>query len=217
MVALFAKKSSLRPVRAWRTFLCTRYTSRKVPARWRANGTYLAVGGPSACSDRSRCTEALFSSLTRTVCHFQTQVVGHAANVAVISRCQSNRKRQAVTAFSEETSALRRDVSLSWLTRPWVETANFRRRNKAVSRSVVCTHSNHSVEGRASMKNPMRCPYCEVDNEFKAMVTHNGGRFLCVKCGHVARPEDRAFKCHCLKCQELRFHAGVGSARPTVS
>jgi len=67
------------------------------------------------------------------------------------------------------------------------------------------------------MQNLIRCPYCVIGNEFKAMVAHNGGRFLCDKCGHVARPEDHDFKCHCLKCQELRFRAGVGSRRPTAS
>ena len=33
-----------------------------------------------------------------------------------------------------------------------------------------------------------RCPYCVEEHEFKRMVRHFDGRFICSKCGHVVHP-----------------------------
>ena len=49
----------------------------------------------------------------------------------------------------------------------------------------------------------VRCPYCVSCDEFRPMVAHVDGRFICNKCGHVSRPEDMDYKCHCPNCQAL--------------
>lgn len=50
----------------------------------------------------------------------------------------------------------------------------------------------------------VRCPYCISDDEFRPMEALSGGRFACVKCGHLAFPSDKRFECACRKCFELR-------------
>ena len=50
----------------------------------------------------------------------------------------------------------------------------------------------------------VRCPYCVLDDEFRRMiVTVDGSRFMCNKCGYMARPYELDFKCFCPKCVEL--------------
>ena len=49
----------------------------------------------------------------------------------------------------------------------------------------------------------VRCPYCVLGDEFRSMVAHLDGRFICNKCGHMARPADSEFKCSCPKCLDL--------------
>jgi len=58
----------------------------------------------------------------------------------------------------------------------------------------------------------VRCPYCEVKCNFREMVSHLDGRFICRKCGHMAKPADPSFKCSCPKCRELSFRVHLGSA-----
>jgi hypothetical protein len=50
----------------------------------------------------------------------------------------------------------------------------------------------------------VRCPYCVLDDEFRAMIVRPGGRCVCDKCGHSAVPSDKEFTCSCRKCFELR-------------
>jgi ribosomal protein S27AE len=50
----------------------------------------------------------------------------------------------------------------------------------------------------------VRCPYCVSGDEFRSMVAHLDGRFVCAKCGHLANPCDRDFKCFCVECSRLR-------------
>jgi len=50
----------------------------------------------------------------------------------------------------------------------------------------------------------VQCPYCVLGNQFRPMVAHLDGRFICSKCGHLANPGDRDFQCVCTKCYELR-------------
>jgi hypothetical protein len=38
---------------------------------------------------------------------------------------------------------------------------------------------------------------------FLRMIGHMDGRFICLRCGHVGRPNDRDFFCNCGRCLEL--------------
>ena len=38
------------------------------------------------------------------------------------------------------------------------------------------------------------CPCCVVGDEFRSMVAHLDGRFICAKCGHLANPSRKDFK-----------------------
>ena len=50
-----------------------------------------------------------------------------------------------------------------------------------------------------------RCPYCVLNDDFMLMsATRRGGRFVCVKCGHVAIPGDKIFQCLCSHCDAMR-------------
>ena len=49
----------------------------------------------------------------------------------------------------------------------------------------------------------VRCPYCVFGDEFRPMIGHVDGRYICNKCGHVTRPEDHRFYCSCPNCTKL--------------
>jgi DNA-directed RNA polymerase subunit RPC12/RpoP len=49
----------------------------------------------------------------------------------------------------------------------------------------------------------IRCPYCALGFEFRPMVAHLDGRYICDKCGHTAHLDDRKYQCRCPKCVEL--------------
>jgi hypothetical protein len=51
----------------------------------------------------------------------------------------------------------------------------------------------------------VRSPYCVSGDEFKAIAAVADGRFACGKCGHLAIPSDKTFRCACQKCFELRL------------
>jgi hypothetical protein len=53
-------------------------------------------------------------------------------------------------------------------------------------------------------QNVVRCPYCVLSSEFRPMVAHVDGRFICNKCGHITRAGDTNYKCNCPNCQNLR-------------
>jgi len=48
----------------------------------------------------------------------------------------------------------------------------------------------------------IRCPYCvQSDLEaFMPMVATDGGTCLCLRCGHVAIPGNKSFRCLCTHC-----------------
>jgi DNA-directed RNA polymerase subunit RPC12/RpoP len=50
----------------------------------------------------------------------------------------------------------------------------------------------------------VRCPYCVLGEEFRPMVAHLDRRFICAKCGHLANPRGKDFKCSCPECSNLR-------------
>ena len=49
-----------------------------------------------------------------------------------------------------------------------------------------------------------RCPYCVLIDDFMLMSATRDGRFMCVKCGHVAIPGDKIFQCLCRHCNAMR-------------
>lgn len=51
----------------------------------------------------------------------------------------------------------------------------------------------------------VRCPYCVLGDEFRPMVAHPDGSFVCTKCGHVVRPDDLTRICPCRKCLDLNL------------
>jgi DNA-directed RNA polymerase subunit RPC12/RpoP len=53
------------------------------------------------------------------------------------------------------------------------------------------------------MSKTVRCPYCVLGQEFRPMVMHVDGRYICSRCGHTARPGDTTYECHCQKCVKL--------------
>ena len=53
------------------------------------------------------------------------------------------------------------------------------------------------------MEGTVRCPYCVLGLEFRPMVAHVDGRYICNKCGHTTHPSDVKYECHCPKCRNL--------------
>jgi len=49
-----------------------------------------------------------------------------------------------------------------------------------------------------------RCPYCVSIDHFMLLSPTGDGRFVCMKCGHVAFPEDKVFQCLCCHCCAMR-------------
>jgi hypothetical protein len=54
------------------------------------------------------------------------------------------------------------------------------------------------------MEDLVRCPYCVSGNEFRPMVRHVDGTFICNGCGHTTRLKDNYYQCGCSRCIELR-------------
>jgi DNA-directed RNA polymerase subunit RPC12/RpoP len=61
------------------------------------------------------------------------------------------------------------------------------------------------------MTDMVRCPYCALRLEFRPMVAHLDGRYICDKCGHTARPDESKYRCRCPKCVELALPIRVAS------
>jgi DNA-directed RNA polymerase subunit RPC12/RpoP len=54
------------------------------------------------------------------------------------------------------------------------------------------------------MGTTVQCPYCVLGNEFRPMVAHVDGRYICNRCGHTTRPGDATYECHCPRCVKLK-------------
>ena len=50
----------------------------------------------------------------------------------------------------------------------------------------------------------VRCPYCVLGLQFRPMVPHVDGRFVCDMCGHASASGSTTFKCSCRRCGELQ-------------
>ena len=61
----------------------------------------------------------------------------------------------------------------------------------------------NSSPQRSQTKATVLCPYCVSGLEFRLMVAHLDGRYICDKCGHTAYPGNTKYSCRCTKCLEL--------------
>jgi hypothetical protein len=57
----------------------------------------------------------------------------------------------------------------------------------------------------------VRCPYCVSELEFRPMIGHVDGRFICDKCGHTTRPGQVVYECHCQQCLQAGSFSGIAS------
>jgi hypothetical protein len=48
------------------------------------------------------------------------------------------------------------------------------------------------------------CPYCALGNDFRPMVPHSDGRYICTRCAHLASPREKEFRCSCPECLNQR-------------
>ena len=53
------------------------------------------------------------------------------------------------------------------------------------------------------MKHAVRCPFCVLGLEFRPMVAHIDGRYICSKCGHTTHPAESEYQCQCPNCRKL--------------
>jgi hypothetical protein len=49
----------------------------------------------------------------------------------------------------------------------------------------------------------VRCPYCIAGFDFKSMIAHKDGRFVCRDCAHTVRPGVPEYKCTCRACVKM--------------
>jgi hypothetical protein len=49
----------------------------------------------------------------------------------------------------------------------------------------------------------IRCPYCMAGIDFRAMIAHKDGRFVCRECAHTVRPGVPDYRCTCRPCLNL--------------
>ena len=59
----------------------------------------------------------------------------------------------------------------------------------------------------------LRCPYSMEDIDFRPMIAHKDGRFVCRDCAHTVRPGITEYKCTCHPCLG---HAKNGRATAVV-
>jgi len=53
------------------------------------------------------------------------------------------------------------------------------------------------------MADAVRCPYCVLGLEFRPMIAHVDGRYICAKCGHTTHRSEMGYQCHCPNCRKL--------------
>jgi hypothetical protein len=64
---------------------------------------------------------------------------------------------------------------------------------------------NTKARGPSHSRTPViTCSYCAVDANCPPMVRHIDGKFICNTCGHISRPADENYVCHCGNCREIR-------------
>jgi hypothetical protein len=53
----------------------------------------------------------------------------------------------------------------------------------------------------------IRCPHCLAGIEFRPMIAHKDGRFVCRDCAHTVLPGVPEYRCTCRPC--LRIQRGI--------
>jgi ribosomal protein S27AE len=68
---------------------------------------------------------------------------------------------------------------------------------------AACASTLRNSSPHASQtKGTVLCPYCVSGFEFRLMVAHVDGRYICDRCGHTAYPGNTKYNCRCTKCLE---------------
>lgn len=49
----------------------------------------------------------------------------------------------------------------------------------------------------------VRCLYCMAGVDFRPMIAHKDGRFVCRDCAHTVRPGEIGYQCTCRRCLKL--------------
>ncbi len=49
----------------------------------------------------------------------------------------------------------------------------------------------------------IRCPHCMAGMDFRPMIAHKDGRFVCRDCAHTVRPGVPEYRCTCRPCLRL--------------
>jgi hypothetical protein len=62
----------------------------------------------------------------------------------------------------------------------------------------------------------IRCPYCLVGIEFRPMIAHKDGRFVCRDCAHTVRPGVPEYECTCRPCLRVAQGDDAGGVRSVV-
>ena len=61
----------------------------------------------------------------------------------------------------------------------------------------------------------IRCPYCMAGIEFRSMIAHKDGRFVCRDCAHTVRPASRSTCRPCLRLSRKTLLTDRRSHLPT--
>src|SRR5258708_33273583 len=56
---------------------------------------------------------------------------------------------------------------------------------------------------KSERRDTVRCSYCVSGLDFRAIVPHLDGRYICYKCGQTAHPGNTKYKCRCPYCLEV--------------
>lgn len=56
----------------------------------------------------------------------------------------------------------------------------------------------------------IRCPYCMAGIDFRPMIAHKDGRFICRDCAHTVRPGNMEYKCTCRRCLPVSDYSVKG-------
>ena len=88
--------------------------------------------------------------------------------------------------------------------------------NRANSAADITPHG--STAKGSHLETTVRCCYCVSGHEFRPMVAHVDGRYICNQCGHTASPGDGTYDCRCHRCVKLNSSSTLlANQAPTVT
>ena len=65
----------------------------------------------------------------------------------------------------------------------------------------------------------IRCPHCVAGIDFRPMIAHKDGRFVCRDCAHTVHPGEPEYKCICRPCLRLsrkRLRDAITKSIPVI-